>query len=227
MNTISSVLPALLPILALSACATEYSGSDVPVDGRDVPSDESTAGDEGSVDVVPDDTDTGTEVVPDVAPDVAADTAPDTAPDTTPDVAPDVPVDVVPEVPLPVSCERTGAQDCSAFSEPGRCPDGPTTFGSDVNAGIDAAIAGHPEWFVTDGYPGCCPLIQPANVNDYMQAVTDYLAGVGLCASGPGEELGVKYNNECSESWDLVANPDAETNLVRRHYVGCCFPSFF
>ena len=84
-----------------------------------------------------------------------------------------------------------------------------------------------PEWFVTDGYPGCCPLIQPANVNDYMQAVTDYLAGVGLCASGPGEELGVKYNNECSESWDLVANPDAETNLVRRHYVGCCFPSFF
>ncbi len=129
--------------------------------------------------------------------------------------------------PLPVSCERTGAADCSPFMGTGRCPDGPTAFGRDVNAAIDAMLAEHPAWFVTAGYASCCPLIQPANVNDYMQAVTDHLATAGLCASGPGEELAVKFNNECSESWDIVANPDAMTSLVRRHYVGNCFPSFF
>jgi hypothetical protein len=126
-----------------------------------------------------------------------------------------------------VSCDRTGELDCSAFTSAGRCPDGPSVFGGDVNAAIDAVIAEHPAWFDTTSYPASTPLIQPANVDDYMQAVTDHLIAAGLCASGPGEELAVKRNNDCSESWDIVANPDAATSLVRRHYVGDCFPSFF
>lgn len=153
-----------------------------------------------------------------------ADSAVDALPSDS-GIGPDVAIDTGP--PLPVSCDRTGVQDCSPSSGMGRCPDGPSVFSREVNAAIDAVIAENPGWFVTAGYPSCCPLIQPANVSAYMQAVTDHLTAVGLCASGPGEELGVKYNNDCSESWDLVANPDAATNLVRRHYVGDCFPAFF
>lgn len=129
--------------------------------------------------------------------------------------------------PPPVSCDRSGDLDCSPFTSTGRCPDGPSVFAADVNAAIDAVIAENPTWFDTINYPASTPLIQPANVSDYMQAVTDHLTAAGLCASGPGEELGVKRNADCSESWDLVANPDATTNLVRRHYVGDCFPAFF
>jgi hypothetical protein len=214
---------SVLLVGGLAACASEYAEPDARPDASEFAADDASGGDDGPGEDAVEGSDPGSEVPPDVVPDVPV----EVVPDVPVEVPPDVPADVEPEVPLPVSCERTGARDCSAYSESGRCPDGPTEFGGDVNGAIDATIAGHPEWFVTDGYPGCCPLIQPANVNDYMQAVSDLLDAAGLCASGPGEELNVKFNNECSEAWDIVANPDAETNLVRRHYVGNCFPSFF
>lgn len=132
-----------------------------------------------------------------------------------------------PDVSLPNRCNRAGARDCGPGPGGGYCPDGPSEFSRDVNGAIDAAMAGHPEWFVADGYAACCPLVLPEHVDDYLGAVTDHLDASGLCASGPAEEIGVKFNNECSEAWDILANPDAETNLVRRHYVGNCLPSFF
>ena len=94
----------------------------------------------------------------------------------------------------------------------------------DVNAAIDETIATHPEWFDTS-VTG--PAIHAENVNDYMQSVTDILYSRGLCASGPGEELNVKFNNECCEAWDIVATPSDTEWLVRRYYVGNCLPSFF
>jgi hypothetical protein len=198
--------------------------------------DEATDFHEGVLDAHPDETPAGDdccgEGLPDGGEDSAAEVVAEVPPDALPEVLPEVVGDtedtVEADVPLPTQCSRSGARECGPTPIAGdRCPDGPSEFAGDVNAAIDATIAGHPEWFDTAGYPGCCPLIHPENVNDYMQAVTDILIAGGLCASGPGEELAVKFNNECSEAWDIVANPDAATNLVRRHYVGNCFPSFF
>ena len=185
--------------------------------GDDVPD----GGDDPAADVVP-------EVLPEVPPEVVPEVLPEVPPEVLPEVVSDIEDAVEPDVPLPNQCSRSGTRECDSTPVVGdRCPDGPSVFTGDVNAAIDATIAGHSEWFDAEGYPGCCPLIHPENVNDYMQAVTDGLIAGGLCASGPGEELGVKFNNDCSEAWDIVANPDAATNLVRRHYVGNCLPSFF
>jgi hypothetical protein len=216
----------LLAAAGVLGCAAGYAEPDGARDGTlDAPIDDAAGRDDAAGEIPAEGgEDAGSETALD---DGAAPEA-DVVPDAVPEVVPDAPADVEPEVPLPVSCELTGEFDCSAGpGGTGRCPDGPNVFGGQVNAAIDATIAEHPEWFVADGYAACCPLVRPENVNDYLQAVVDHLSAAGLCPSEPAEEFGLKFNNECSEAWDILANPDAETNLVRRHYVGNCFPSFF
>jgi hypothetical protein len=217
-NMARTAWPVLFVGVAAFGCATEGNGltdgSEEVIDAR---SDDAVFGDDVRSDRAPDGgEDFGDEVVPDIVP--------EGIPDDAPEVVGDVEDSVEVEEPLPNRCNRSGDRDCSPGPGGGYCPDGPSEFGRDVNAAIDATIAGHPEWFDTSVVG---PGIHAENVNDYMQSVTDILYGGGLCASGPGEELGVKYNNDCSESWDIVATPSDTEWLVRRHYVGNCLPAFF
>jgi len=205
--------------LTALGCASESNGyTDASEEALDARPDDAVTGDDGSSDRVPD----GSE--DDVAPDITPEVMIDVIPDDGPEVVSDLEDTVEDEEPLPNRCDRSGDRDCSPGPGGGYCPDGPSEFQADVNAAIDATIAAHPEWFDTS-VTG--PGIHSENVNDYMQSVTDILYSRGLCASGPGEELGVKYNNECSEAWDIVATPSDTEWLVRRYYVGNCLPAFF
>ena len=217
------LLTVVLACLAAPGCATESNGHpDVFEDPFDVHPDDAVTADDGGGDRVPDARED--DPAPDITPEVIPDVVPDVSVDEAPDIVSDIADTVEEEEPLPNRCERTGDRDCSPGPGGGYCPDGPSEFQGDVNAAIDATIAAHPEWFDTSvAGPG----IHAENVNDYMQSVTDILYTGGLCASGPGEELNVKYNNDCCEAWDIVATPSDTEWLVRRHYVGNCLPSFF
>ncbi|MBN1774142.1 MAG: hypothetical protein JXB32_22980 [Deltaproteobacteria bacterium] len=201
--------------LVAVGCASGFDDqADVSEDAADIRSDDAIAGEDGAVDVDPE-------------------TAQDAAADVPAEVVPDVleVVDTVEEteVPRPISCSRSGSRDCSAGHGAFEyCPDGPSAFSGAVNSAIDAVIAAHlTEWFSTDGYPASTPLVLPEHVNAYIGAVVTAIQAAGLCAEAGGDEVSVKLNNECSEAWDILANPDASTNLVRRAYMGCCLPAFF
>ena len=204
---------AFFVFAAMPGCASEGNGSqDAFEDDTDTRPRDVLVADDESIDLAPDlSEDFGEEVF-------------EVIPDTAPDPVSDVEDAVEEEEPLPNRCNRDGERDCSPGPGGGYCPDGPSEFRGDVNAAIDETIATHPEWFDTS-VTG--PAIHAENVNDYMQSVTDILYSRGLCASGPGEELNVKFNNDCCEAWDIVATPSDTEWLVRRYYVGNCLPSFF
>jgi hypothetical protein len=214
-----------LAVIAAIGCAPGGDDSAAPPDGRDdAQSDDATARDDGMPD--------GSE---DSSGDGVADETSDVGPGDVAEVPPEVPSDVVEtveaDIPWPDGCPRTGDRDCSARSGPASVDvDRPPIFRAEVDAAIDAVILANPAWFVTEGYPACCPLIQPGQEEPYMTAVTNWLYDHGLCASGPGEELGVKHDNECSESYDIIANPadPPGTSLVRRaFYTATSLPSYF
>ncbi len=101
-------------------------------------------------------------------------------------------------------------------------------FGKVVKNAINAVIAEHPEYFDPNGSPyPCCPLVLDANA--YVQSVATKVSAGGLCAiqdPNAGDEMGVKRNNACAESYDILT----AQGLVRfppGAYTATCWPGWF
>lgn len=215
-----------LVCLAAGGCAPGDDDSTAPFDARD-------QADSTRLD--------GVDAIPEAAEDSAGDGAIDHVADGPLDAdAPDLPDGVetsdapevvdegAPDVPFPAGCTRSGPRDCSPQTGPFVDVDRPAVFRGDIAAAVDAVLAAHPEWFYDSG-DASTPFIHPESVNSYMQAVSDWLYdNRDLCAAGPAEELGVKHDNGCSESYDIVATPDDSTWRVRRpFYTATSIPSYF
>ncbi|MBN1772085.1 MAG: hypothetical protein JXB32_12525 [Deltaproteobacteria bacterium] len=214
-----------LACLVAGGCAPGDDDSTAPVDtGRDArDGSDATGQDDG-------------DASPETAEDSAADEGAADAADGTSE-APDAPdmTDVAeavdegePDIPFPGGCTRSGPRDCSPQTGPFVDVDRPAVFRGDVTAAVDAVVAANPGWFYDSG-DASSPFIYSESVDPYMSAVTDWLyTNRDLCASGPGEELGVKHDTGCSESYDIVATPDSSTWRVRRpFYTATSIPSYF
>jgi len=84
----------------------------------------------------------------------------------------------------------------------------------EVNGAIDTLKARHPEYF--DGNT-------IKNVGAYYVGLIKQLDQQGICAGFDGEELTVKTSNDFSDQYKLQTS----SNLVRRFYVGSCYPAIF
>jgi hypothetical protein len=125
-----------------------------------------------------------------------------------PPVATPTPAPTV-EPPLSASCARMPAGDPKAS-----CRLDAPTFLDDVNEAIDTLQGERPDIFDGD---------RVLNVGAYYVGLIKILDRKGLCGGTEGEEFGVKNSNDYSDVFDVLTAKD----MVRRYYVGTCFPAVF
>lgn len=125
-----------------------------------------------------------------------------------------------------VGCPALGGQDCSPGPGSGKgdtCVDGVSCYIDLVQAGVQAVIAAHPEWF---------DAVDPTLVLDaeaYMNAVVAEVGAQGVCAirdPNAGDEMAVKHDNGFAESFDILT-ADGHARYGELIYTATCAPAWF
>ncbi len=105
------------------------------------------------------------------------------------------------------------------------CTDDAAELFTQVDTAITQTIQSHPEYFNLNDKV-CDNCFRVVNVGGYIGEVLSRLAGMGLCAIGDAEEIGVKESNAYSEQYDILTS----ANYTRRgmgSYRGVCRPAIF